>query len=239
MSKALLGLPQAFSNLPDHARQKLAESATVRTFARNEVVIPPGQLSPPVVALRSGLLVLSFTGDVEGGIASDFVRPLDVFSGSTRLRIFSSGTLSAVSASAAVLWPVEAFREALLSSADFAVWYLDGLERRLAHHYLHRARVVHLSGEAQYAYFLWAMSEPTTDGRRLMKVKIPQQLVASYLGVGREEVSRRKTLLEKTGHISQTSAGLELMDSIVHLFSLEDAGSRMPGELPFVTGLDA
>jgi len=229
-----IGLPGAFSKLPAGARKTLAGSAVLKTFKKNENLVPYGQPAAPVIALRSGLVAIMHGAEEDTPLVSDFLRPQDVYAESTRSNTVTRGQLTALASSSAVVFRVDAFREVLLSQPAFAVWFLNETERRLADQYLYRTRNALMTDEGQFAYFLWSISEELDKDRRVVRVKVPDRIIASYLGVAREQVNRKKQLLEKTGHILQTDQGIELMPSLPALFSFE-VSTPLPGEQPFHT----
>jgi CRP-like cAMP-binding protein len=227
-----IGLPSAFSKLPEGSRKTLASRAALKNFKKNEVLVAYGQPTAPVIALRSGLVAIMHGTEEETPLVSDFLRPKDVYAESTRANTVSRGQLTAMSTSSAVVFPVDAFREVLLTQPTFGVWFLNESERRLADQYQHRTRNALMSDEGRFAYFLWSISEEIGVDRRVVRVKVAEKFIASYLGVAREQVNRKKQLLEKTGHILQTDEGIELMPSLPALFSFE-VSTPLPGEQPF------
>jgi CRP-like cAMP-binding protein len=55
--------------------------------------------------------------------------------------------------------------------------------------------------EVRLAYLLWTLAELLPDGHRRIPSDISQAPLASLLGVPREEVSRKRNLLVKTGYL--------------------------------------
>lgn len=237
MPKAFTDLPPVFHELlPTEALIELRRRSTVRTASKGEVVVQSGSLECCVLALRSGMLAVAYKG-AKDAVAADFIRRGEVYCSTVQEGVSSVGDVQALTASSVLLWPTEVFRGVLMEHPKFAMWYLETVQRRLSQQYYHRARIVQLSSDAQYAYFLWSMSELLPDGRRVVRTKIPQSMIASYLGITREEVSRRKTMLEKTGHIVRATEGLELLESLGYLLSFEDSQGPIPSETAFLTGL--
>lgn len=125
-----------------------------------------------------------------------------------------------VTASAVWTWARDAIREVAAESPSFGLWAAQQLVERQQALQRQHALTHTLSVEALYAQFLWTMSVPLgSSGERLMAYKISQQMVASYLHVTREELNRRKQLLEKAGYIAATEEGLKLSSNLPVLFA--------------------
>ncbi len=215
-----IGLPNVFRRLETRQRAALAEHAEVRFLQRNEVLIAHGEPGPRAFALRAGILTMGYPTGASQIVVTEFFTPHDVH---TSLRPPASPTpfqVRSVGRSAVVCWPLAVFNDVLARNAEFCFWYLEQSKRRIETLQSQRARMHVLDLEARYAYFLWSIAEQSRDGRREVAVKIPQQTVASYLGVSREEVSRKKQLLEKAGFIEETPNGLALSPRLPCLFSL-------------------
>lgn len=224
-----IGLPDAFRRLEARQRALLIEQAEVRFLQRNEILIPYGEPDPRAFALRAGLLTMAYPTGTHQFVITDFFTPYDVHASLRPPGCRALFQVRSVGRSAVVCWPLALFNEVLGRSTGFCLWYLEQSKRRLETLQIQRARMHALDLEARYAYFLWSLAETSKDGRREVTVKIPQQTVASYLGVSREEVSRKKQLLEKAGFIAETPDGLALSPRLPCLFSHAQDG-LMPWE---------
>jgi CRP-like cAMP-binding protein len=210
--------------LPPHVRQALAKEAKLVEYRKNQKVIEFGQPVPSVLAVRSGLLAVIHSPDQEKP-SVDFARPSDLYAESTAGDNISSSEVLALMTSTVVQFPVHAFRNAMLSHAPFGLWYVNVVENQRNQQYLHRVQMRTLKDEARFAYFLWTLADVDGDDRRILRTKLPERIIALYLGVGREQVNRKKQLLEKTGYITQTDGGIVIDSSLATLFAFEGPAS--------------
>jgi CRP-like cAMP-binding protein len=220
----LIGLPEAFQRLDVVNRAELANTSQVHSLQRNEVLVAYGDAMPRAFAVRSGMLSLGYPTHVQEIVITDFFSLHDVYCPALRPGEPASYEVRSVGRCTVVSWPLAVFDRTLAANGDFCYWYLNQSKRRLEAHQLHRARLNALGLEARYAFFLWSIAEQTGSGEREVLVKIPQQTVASYLGVAREEVSRKKQLLQKAGFIRETDHGLILSPRLPYLFSSAEGG---------------
>ncbi len=233
LGSVLLGLPVAFDVLKPETREQLARQARLVSLAKGEVLIETGMVNPPVFAVRSGLLALSHVqlGDVH--TVTDFFMAQDLFVGSMSQDDVAPFEIRSVAPSVVVSWPMEPVMQAFAQNPEFSQWVMRYLVRRQARMHFHRARIACLPLEAQLAFFLWSVSEPAREpGQRLVTVRIPQALLASYFGVTREEVSRKKALLEKAGYLHTVSEGLLLTEHLPVVFAMQTDGPA-PWESPW------
>ncbi len=233
VASILLGLPVAFEALRPETREQLARQARLVSLAKGEVLIETGMVNPPVFAVRSGLLALSHVqlGDIQ--TVTDFFMAQDLFVGSMSQDDVAPFEIRSVAPSVVVSWPMEPVMQAFAQNPDFSQWVMRYLVRRQARMHFHRARIACLPLEAQLAFFLWSVSEPARQpGQRLVTARIPQALLASYFGVTREEVSRKKALLEKAGYLHTTPEGLLLTEHLPVVFAMQ-TDAPAPWESPW------
>jgi CRP-like cAMP-binding protein len=224
-----VGLPDAFRRLDSIQRAELGKQARVRTLQRNEILIGYGDPNPCAFAIRTGMLSIGYPAGPHEIVITDFFTTHDVYTPNLAPHEPAGYQVRSVGRSVVVTWPLPVFNNALASNARFCYWYLEHSKRRLELHRMQKARMRGLDLEARYAYFLWGVAETTDGGRREVTVKIPQQAIASYLGVSREEVSRKKQLLEKAGFIAESPRGLVLSPRLPNLFATGDE-SLLPWE---------
>jgi CRP-like cAMP-binding protein len=230
------GLPSAFLELPREYGELLADNTQVRNLANKECLAERGRPNPPIFLVRTGLLAVSPSADVENKpIVTDFVGPNNsLFVAATSSTDVSPYEIHSIGSSTVLTWDIQVFRTVKNNCPKFSEWVFEHLVSGSAQHYLGRARAATQQLEAQLAYFYWTLSEPIPDSdNRLLTAKIPQNYLGSYFGVPREEISRKKKLLEKTGYIETVDAGILLSSHVHALFALQEAGPA-PWESPWL-----
>ena len=226
----LVGLPAEFQQLPDALRDELSRHGQLHALARNKVLIPFGTSRPPVVAVRTGLMAISHPTRRERLVITDFLRVQEVFFASLTGEDVADYELRSVAPANVVTWPAHVFRQVAFASAPFSRWLVERINRRLHAQYYRQARLT-APLDQQMAYLLWTLADTElSDGRRLLNIKVPQADIASYLGITREEVSRKKQVLEKAGYLSDTETGLELSYELPQLFSPQSGVTSPWGE---------
>ena len=218
-STLLIGLPDAFRQLPEAQRAELCAYGKQHAVPRNEVVMPFGTARPPVLAVRSGLLTIEYPTRRERTVITAFLHAHDLFFSSLDGKDVSAYDLRSVAPSVVIVWPSAVFRHVVASSAPFGRWLAEQTNQKLQSQYLRQAQ---LSAplDQQLAFLYWSLAESELpDGGRLLNTKVPQADLASYLGVTREEVSRKKQILERVGYLRDTETGLVLSAELPRLFS--------------------
>ena len=217
--KALLvGLPREFSLLDEEMRDELARSGRLLSPPRNEVIVPFGDPRPPVLVVRSGLLALLHPGKDEKPVVADFFGTHAVVFPARAGQDASPFEVRSVVGSHVVAWPIEQLSRAILRTPPFALAMLEAMNARATERYFHHARVRSMPLETQLAYLLWSLAEAEDNGGRSLRMKISQDVIASYLGVAREEVSRKKSLLQRAGYLEATEDGMSLAPEVPGLF---------------------
>lgn len=226
----LVGLPAAFDSLSDKAHALLETEGVLREASKGEILQLMGTAQPSVMIAKAGLLALRMrTGDSDPVIV-EFVQQNELLVPTLDVAELTTLDVIAVTKSSIVTWPQATFLEVLKLCPEFACWVCQTISRRLNRQHFRVAHNATLSLEGQYAYFLWALSRPATPGYRKVPIKVSQQMLSAYFGVTREEVSRKKQLLEKAGYVTKDMHGdLLISDGIVSLFASR-ADSIPPAE---------
>lgn len=219
-SRATVGLPAAFDALPTWTLEQLARTGQLLNLRRGAVAQEDGQADPAVIVVQAGLLCTVQVTRSSTDTVTGFFRPGDLLMSCLQDDRQAASTVHSVTASSVWTWTRRAIREVLAESPLFGVLAVQKLVERQQALQLQHALNRTLPVEALYAHFLWSMSVPMPLSEdRLMTYKISQQMVASYLHVTREELNRRKQLLEKAGYITTIDEGLKLSSTLPVLFA--------------------
>jgi len=193
-------LPNLFSPLSNAAKQKIREGSRIQSLQKNELVLRAGQLFPDFLVVQSGWLAAEIDD-----VCVSLLPPNSLYCiymggeprpASFNLRAVSSSTSIAV-LSRAPTWA------ALSESPDVLAEVCDHVIQYLAKSFADAAKRVTDPLELRLASFLWSTGTPMPDGTRRIPSVVPQQYIASYLGASREEVSRKRQLLIRSGYLSK------------------------------------
>lgn len=216
----LIGLPPVFSNLPSWYADRLAEVGVMVNLRKGEMLKIGRQADGFAGIPRSGILYLRTFSSVQDdtGVVSEFFRTgqfITVPSGQCIHRVFAASDASVVGV------PYPLFMARLdQAPVELLRWEMQQVHERLMRKDFDRLASRTLRPEARLASLYWNLSEPLEGGDRQVTAKIPQAIIAEYLGISREEVSRKKSLLEKSGIVQERGRTLILDKSLPLIFSM-------------------
>lgn len=193
-------LPGALHALPEDVQAHLRKLGYSKALRKGERLLEAGQLVTEIYFVRSGWL--SF--QAAGSVASLYTAGDPILTGLSRAAPRAIGDVLALTASSVAVLPRDELRTYLLRHSDVMMG--------LFHHVLvgvNRMRLFYARRntdplEVRLAYLFWTISEPTSAGERRIPSAIAQAPLASLLGVPREEVSRKRNLLVKTGYLYES-----------------------------------
>lgn len=197
---ALTILPNILRRLSEPAQRKIRENSYVVPVKKGELIVQTGQIYQGMIIVQSGWLAAEID-DVCVAVLEPNSFFLVNLGDSTRaaacnLRAVSSNTSIAV---------IDSKTLACIVADSPAVLMLvcEKLLDHLAKYFSETAKRVTQPLEMRLAGFLWNLGMPADDGTRRIPSAIPQQCIASYLGASREEVSRKRQLLIRSGYLSK------------------------------------
>jgi CRP/FNR family cyclic AMP-dependent transcriptional regulator len=194
-------LSAPFANLDEAALQKLAPGGTVRSYARNVVVLSEGDVTDSLYVVLSGR-VKAFVSDESGKEvivntigAGDFFGEL-VLDGGAR-----SASIMTLEPSRFFVIPQRDVEALLASNPEFAknlLRKLIGKVRSLT------ARVMDLALKDVYGRLVKYLEEAAVEqgGRRVVPDRLTQTEIAARIGGSREMVSRILRDLAAGGYVS-------------------------------------
>lgn len=228
----LIGMPPAISQLPESYIEQLMNVCTVLDLRRGEQLKLGSDCDGFVGAARSGILYMRAhtSAGVRTGIVTEFFRPgqfVTLPAGQLNFRIYAATSASLVGL------PYPLFMERMgLAPPDLLRWEMDQLHHRMRRRDLDRLAHKAFTPEARLASLLWGLAEPLEGGSRLLAARIPQSVIAEYLGMSREEVSRKKNLLEKSGYLVDKGRGILLDAGTPALFGVATETSSLQADHP-------
>lgn len=189
--------------------------------AKDECISKVGELGTNFMIVNSGLLVVETSYPDDRFIPTQFVPPGRGFAPSHTPYAPTVFQMRAIVPSVVTLLPASVVYYACKLFPLFAQGFLASVLQRTNDGYLSHARTNHMPLEGQIAFFFWwlSMGEPLSSAKtKALPWKLPQQLLADFFGVSREEVSRKVTLLERQGHLEKLNDGYILHESITSTF---------------------
>lgn len=208
----------------------LLSLAKVQSYPRRSIVSAAGQVTQPWLQVLKGILGLRVAArPEEPAVWTDFLTPGQSWAPShTEVLELSLVELVALSPSQVVTLPQPAYRELCRHSTVWLYAELQSAQRSLLRHHVRRAADA-LPLEGKLAYFWWALSSPYSDGQRIFIGHIPQHVLASFLRVSREEVSRKTQMLEKAGYLKVENQRVILYPDVAFMFSFQEQWSPVFG----------
>ncbi len=138
--------------------------------------------------------------DGEEAVWTDFLVAGQAWLPSLDPTLFGFVELVALTPCEVDVLPAVAFSTLTAGSALWAAEHLHAAHCAVGRLHVRRA-IDALGMENRLALFWWALSRPDDEGVRVFEGRIPQHIVASYLKVSREEVSRKTQVLERAGYV--------------------------------------
>jgi CRP-like cAMP-binding protein len=197
---ALTILPRVLRDLSPAGQRKICENSYVTSVQKGELLVRTGQIHQGMIIVQSGWLAAdiddvcvailppnSFYVLNLGASVRPAVCNLRAVSSNTNIAAVDRDTLGAV----------------LAESPDVLFAICDALVQRLGKHLSDTAKRITEPLELRLAGFLWSIGIPVSDGSRRIPSVIPQPYIASYLGSSREEISRKRQLLIRSGYLSK------------------------------------
>jgi len=183
--------------LPQQAQARVRESGRNRAVRKGSVLVEAGRVADSAIFFHAGWYALAIADVVVEfyGPGDAFLPPLD------RAPARSPGRLKALTRGAVAIVPTAVLRDVLATEPLVSLGIAN-----LALSMVMRSRVMYARMnrdplEIRLAYVLWSLSEPWPDGRRRVVAQLPQAEIASFLGVPREEVSRKRRMLVRSGYL--------------------------------------
>lgn len=190
-------IPTMLRALPEDAQNELRKTGYSTVFHKNSTVLKAGQLVNMVFFVRSGWFAFQV-----GGTTSTFYGSGEpILIGLGRAHPRSPGDIVALTTGSVAVIERLILRTQLLRHPEVMLAVMNHKLATLARMQTLYARRSTDSLEVRLAYLLWTLAESTPGGHRRVPSDISQGSLASLLGVPREEVSRKRNLLVKTGYL--------------------------------------
>lgn len=224
-----LGLPSVFLTLNAKASRLLADEALFHVAKKNASIVSYHAPNPGAYIAKSGVYGATAPSLTEEPLVLDLYKAGALILPALASESASIFEIVCICPGAYLEWPLDVFKSAVEADGSLGEWVLQQTFNKKQEMYLRKMRQYHFSLEALLASALWELSEPFDEGHRLVKEKVPQGVLASYLGMTREELNRRKSLLERAGYLEVVSQGLLLRTEVSTLFA-QLHGSPAPWE---------
>jgi CRP-like cAMP-binding protein len=199
----------------------LRQNSSLTFLAKGEVVTKHGELGESTLIVNSGLLVVEVPYPDNRFVPTQFVPPGRGFAPSHAPDSPSVFRIWALADAQVMFVPIQVLLTACGRYPLFAQGMVSTLLQRTNDGYLGHARVNHMPLTLQVAFLFWwlALLQPTKPGEdRVMPWKIPQQVLADFFGVPREEVGRKLKLLESKGNLRKVKTGYALAATLPEIF---------------------
>lgn len=195
--KGELLVPELLRALPEEAQAQLRRAGHSAVYRKGEAVLHAGQIVNASYFVHSGW----FSSQAGGAVSALHGAGDSILVGMERVAPRSTSDVVALTTGSVAVIERAALRVQLLRHPEVALTLLNSKLRTLAHVRLFYARRNTDPLEVRLAYLLWTLAELMPDGHRCVPSGLSQSSLASLLGVPREEVSRKRNLLVKTGYL--------------------------------------
>lgn len=214
----LTGLSSVFSTLSPALRERLSQAGTLCPATREQPLVFRGRTRGLVCIARNGILFQR--AHPRSGLSSGVTEfyKAGVLVALPAHHVY--GRIYAVRRSNVVVWDIHEFFALAAQDPNLAQWAFEEMQSQTTARYAEALSADVYSLEALLAHLQWRLAEPYIEGRRLLSTRLPQSLMAEYFRISREEVSRKKQLLEKSGYIQETSQGVILDSLTPSLFAI-------------------
>jgi CRP-like cAMP-binding protein len=191
-------LPAPFNKLSDFDQQLIKQTGTLLEVKKGESVLKAGEQSRYGYYLQSGWCSVS----VEGYVA-ELLAPKSTFLASLSMNTPAWAEVVALSKATLYCYELNTLHDIVMRNPQLAILFMETTLQRLARAHIFYALKGSQPLEQRLADVLWHVSTVNDDGSRTVPASLTQTVLASLLGSTREEVSRRKQLLIKTGYLYQ------------------------------------
>ena len=225
-------VPNNINSVESGFAAMLRNSLGTFKLSKGDLFCDIGVTNCPLPIVRKGLLVVEVPYPNGEYFPTQFVTPQRAFAPSHGPAQPSVFRLRAISDCEGVSITHDAIYAAAHQFPAFGFGMISSMMQRLNDQYLAHARLNHMPLLSQLAYLFWWLvsAEPWVEEpsaslqqnaprKKQVPWKIPQQMLADFFGVPREEVNRKLTLLEKQGFLYKTKEGYVLFEAISGLFA--------------------
>jgi CRP/FNR family cyclic AMP-dependent transcriptional regulator len=209
-SLILRSLP-VFSGLNEQRLAALALEASLKSVARNEVVLHEGDVTDNVYFVLAGGLKVLVSDDEGREVILSMLGPGDVFGELSVLDDHPrSATVVAVESSKLVVFAKLDFLRCLADNFDIALLIMRGMAARLRLADQRIESLALLDVYGRVARLLLELSE-SCDGMQVVTRRLTKQDIAKMVGASREMVSRVMKDLARHGLIEERDGGIYLI----------------------------
>jgi CRP-like cAMP-binding protein len=195
-SKGLALLPPPFDTLPDFDQTLLKQSGSIRQVPKGDAILNLGDVSRDAFVLQSGWCSVSL-----GGTVTEILSPGSAFFASLYDGVPAWAEVITLCKAVLICLELKTLRTVLERHPRLALMFLEGAMQRLQRAHTFYALKGSQALEHRLADILWHIGSDTSDGSRVVPTSMTQTVLASLLGVPREEVNRKRQLLVKTGYL--------------------------------------
>ncbi len=206
-----------FADLSEHRLAALSLVASLKSVARNGVVLREGDETDNVYFVLSGALRVMVSDDQGREVILSMLGQGDVFG---ELGVFDdhprSATVTAVEETKLVVFSKQDFLRCLEANFEIALFMMRGLATRLrmADHRIESLALLDVYGRVAQA--LLELSE-LRDGVQVVARRLTKQDLAKMVGASREMVSRVMKDLTMQGLIEEREGELFLLGDVTEL----------------------
>lgn len=197
---ALTVLPGVLRGLSPGGQRKIRDNSYVTPVRKGEVLVQTGQVHRGMIVVQSGWLAADIDDVCVAILPPNSFYVLNIGASARpaacNLRAVSSDTNI-------VVVDRETLSSVLVDAPSVLMSICDSLVQLLGKTFTDTAKRITEPLELRLAGFLWNIGIPVGDGSRRIPSAIPQPYIASYLGASREEISRKRQLLIRSGHLSK------------------------------------
>ncbi|RYF83387.1 MAG: Crp/Fnr family transcriptional regulator [Comamonadaceae bacterium] len=216
------------NSLPDAVRKFVSEASHLKSYRKGEVVLAMNEHMTHAFCVASGLIRIVSAGSADVDLTTGFLKPDEIFIGSS----LASGDAEPADVRLVAALPTSAYlvpRSHLRRLCEqYPIVGLRLIDATLEKNRMLRRqirRVATLSAEQIVARALYDLTQPGPEGSRAFDKRIPQSVIASYVGLSRPVVNRVFKEMEGRGLLQRSEDGIVLSHEIgasTDFGSLED-----------------
>jgi len=219
------------ASVPPADRAALIRSSELRSYRRNETVLPADTWTDRIYCVATGLLRA-----VDRDVTTDFIRRGDFFLGPSLSEnsYQATSTLVAALPSSVYLMPITAIRGLCAIYPEVTIGLLEIAMKRITMIRGQLRRISSLSAENLVGRVLHELTQLAPAGSGGYDKRITQAVIASYSGLSREVVNKTMRDLESRGLVRRDENGIHIPPN----FASTDFGSLLP-DAPATEGHEA
>lgn len=196
------------ASVPPADRAALIRSSELRSYRRNETVLPADTWTDRIYCVATGLLRA-----VDRDVTTDFIRRGDFFLGPSLSEnsYQATSTLVAALPSSVYLMPITAIRGLCAIYPEVTIGLLEIAMKRITMIRGQLRRISSLSAENLVGRVLHELTQLAPAGSGGYDKRITQAVIASYSGLSREVVNKTMRDMEQRGLLRRDAHAVHVM----------------------------